>query len=456
MTPMLLYIDPGTGSMLFAAMIGIAAAAVFFLKKLWMKAKFVLTGGRADTVSGTKIPIVLFNESRRYWNLFESVCGEFEKRGEELAYWTADPEDPALQKDYAHVHCTFIGEGNRGYAKLNFMNARVCLATTPGLDVYQWKRSRNTDWYAHIFHAVDEGTSYRMFGMDYYDAVLLSGSFQEKYIRMLEEMRGLPAKELPVVGSPYLDAMQRKLDALRTEEAEKAAAAAAADTAAGTAGAAPAAAARMRTVLLAPSWGESGILSRFGADIIEALLATGYRIVVRPHPQSFISEKEIIEPLQKRFGDRIEWNTDSDNFRILNEADILISDFSGVVFDFALVFGKPVIYADTSFDPAPYDAAWIDEERWCFRALAQFGVRLERDQFPELKRIIDDAIDDPSYAEAREGVKRTAWQNIGLSAERTADYLIKKRDELTGYPAAPDGPAREKPHPARQARRQSV
>ena len=54
-------------------------------------------------------------------------------------------------------------------------------------------------------------------------------------------------------------------------------------------------------------------------------------------------------------GSGVTWNRDNDNFEILKKADIMISDFSGVMFDFALVFDKPIIYADTSFDASVYD-----------------------------------------------------------------------------------------------------
>ena len=48
----------------------------------------------------------------------------------------------------------------------------------------------------------------------------------------------------------------------------------------------------------------------------------------------------------------------------------MISDFSGVIFDYAFIFRRPVIYADTSFDPSPYDACWLkDEPIWSFEIL---------------------------------------------------------------------------------------
>ena len=43
---MKLYIDPGTGSMLFAILIGIISAVTYLLKSWWLKLRFLLSGGK--------------------------------------------------------------------------------------------------------------------------------------------------------------------------------------------------------------------------------------------------------------------------------------------------------------------------------------------------------------------------------------------------------------------------
>ena len=285
----------------------------------------------------------------------------------------------------------------------------MVLATTPSLDVYQWKRSRGARWYVHLPHSPNDSVlRYRMFGTDYYDAILLPGEYQIGQIRRLEKLRGLPEKELVLAGLPYMDAMKKRL-----EEA-------------------PPLPEGPRTVLLGPSWGESGILSRYGGEMIEALLRTGYRVIIRPHPQSWSSEKELMEKLTAAYpdGERIEWNRDSDNFEALRRADILFSDFSGVIFDFALVFDKPVIYADTSFDRSPYDCWWLEEELWTFETLPKIGARLTRESLPEMKSLIDRCIESREYREARRKAREETWCHIGESARVTADYLTRKAQEL--------------------------
>ena len=185
---MFMYIDPGTGSMLFTILIGVIGAAFYSLKVLWMKLRFAVSGGKAKE-NDRKIPFVIFSDDKRYWTVFEPICREMDRRGKEVVYMTASEDDPALKNTYAHVKAEFIGKGNKAFAKLNFLKATLLLSTTPGLDVYQWKRSKQVQYYVHIPHAASEITLYRMFGIDYYDAILLSGEYQAADIRSLEKLR---------------------------------------------------------------------------------------------------------------------------------------------------------------------------------------------------------------------------------------------------------------------------
>jgi hypothetical protein len=399
-----LYIDPGTGSMLFAVIIGIASTLFFLAQKFWIKLKFIFSSGRVkEDVNAKKKPLVIFGEDGRYWNIFHSVCDELENRGVECEYYTMDKNDPSLSCDYKHIHPSFIGEGNKAFAKLNMLKANVLFTTTPGLDVFQWKRSPNVDKYLHIYHAVDEGAGYRMFGMDFFDSILMASQFQVDTVRSLEKMRREAPKDIQIVGSPYLDDLDRKAKNYVADKKNP----------------------EDKVVLLAPSWGESSILSKFGDEMLDALVKTGYHIIVRPHPQSKIVEKEVLDPLLEKYpeSDQIEWDNNNDGFPSLSRADIMISDFSSVVFDFALIFNKPVIFADTDFDKSPYDAAWFDEDLWRLRVLDQMGVSLKQEDFPRMKELIKELTENDRFGEGREKLREQLWAKRGESAKNIADYL---------------------------------
>lgn len=405
---LLLYIDPGTGSMLFTIILGVVTTGVFVVRGLLIKFKYRLGGGKAAKADKNKIPYVIFSDSKRYWNVFKPVCDEFEKREVDCVYMTASPDDPALNESYEHIKTEFIGEGNKAFTRLNLMSAGVCLSTTPGLDVLQWKRSKDVDKYVHIFHALDDASMYRMFGLDYYDSILLNARLQETTIRKLEELRNLPEKETRVVGSTSMDAMMKQRQRENETASQK-------DNG------------QTKTVLCAPTWGASSILNRYGEDFVQALIKTGYRIIVRPHPQTKTSDPELLDSLMKKFpeNDLFEWNFDNDNFEVLQKADILISDFSGVVFEYAFIFDRPIIYAETAYDKSPYDAAWIDGDPWLLSALPSIGKQLDPDDFDHMKEIIDSVIASDTYKEGRDAARDTAWEEKGKAAKNIVDYLLE-------------------------------
>lgn len=401
-----LYIDPGTGSMLFTILIGVISAGVYSLRMLFIKLRYK-TGGKADT-SNKKIPFVIFSDNKRYWSVFEPICNEMNNRGKEVVYLTMSEDDPALSCEYPNVKAEFIGSDNKAFTRLNFLNASVVLSTTPGLDVYQWKRSKQVDCYVHIPHAASEIILYRMFGIDYYDAIMLSGEYQAKDIRALELLREIPEKELVKIGIPYMDKMAQRL--AQADPAPE----------------------HQPTVLLAPSWGKSAIFGVYGKKILDVLLKTGYHIIVRPHPQSFTSEKEMIDKLMKEYpdSDQLEWNRDTDNFEVLRRSDILISDFSGVIFEFCLIYDKPVIYTDPQFDLSPYDAWWLDTPLWTTSALPRLGSQLTDENMNNLKDLIDTCLNDPQYAQSRQQVKQETWEHNGEGAKRAVDFLINKYEQI--------------------------
>lgn len=394
--------------MLFTILFGIFSIAVFSLRALVIKIKYRVSGGKSTSNTEHKIPIVFFTDHKRYWNVFEPLLDELEKRKQKTVFMTCSKDDPALEKKYEHITCEFIGEGNKAYSKLNLLNASVVVSSTPSLDVFQWKRSKNVDYYIHVQHGANDISMYRMFGTDHFDGLPLSGEYQVKQIRQLEEMRGIPPRETPLCGIPYMDAMKKRLDA---------------------AGPVPP---HERTVLMAPSWGKSGILSRFGEKLIDALISTGYKIIVRPHPQSYASEKEMLDALMSKYTDetKVIWNRDNDNFEVLRMADILISDFSGIIFDFTLVFDKPLIYTNTNYDTSPYDVSWINETPWTFQILPQLGLELNETNIENIKELIDRCIEDPSFSKGRDKARAETWIPMGIGAEKTVDFIIDKYNEV--------------------------
>lgn len=404
MNNFLLYIDPGTGSMLFSILIGAAATLFFVAKAAWIKLKILLSGKKdgSGVVDASYKTYVIYNEGNQYWNVFKPVADEFEKRKIPLMYYTSSKTDPIFDQKYEFVTSEYIGEGNTAFAKLNMLSAGFVLMTTPGLQVYQLKRSKNVKHYSHVLHMPNDATTYRLFGLDYFDSVLLTGDYQKDDIRTLEKNRGINSKDLVTVGCSYLDVLSEEINSIPAEENH------------------------VFTVLVSPSWGEVGVLKRFGERLLDPLAATGWKIIVRPHPQSKKSEADMLKRLEERYKDyaNVEWDYNRDNIYSMKKADIMISDFSGIVFDYTFLCNKPVMYVNTDMDLRPYDAYDLNKQLWQFSVLEKMGIKLEEKDFANIKEVIQNASDSPELAEQRKIAKETAWMNIGKAGEKIADYMI--------------------------------
>lgn len=408
-----LYIDPGTGSMLFSIVIGAAATLFFLAKAAWLKAKLFFSGRSAKdgaVQDASYKPYAIYSEGKNYWNTFKPVCDEFEARKIPLAFFTSAKDDPCFDQGYQFVKAEFIGEGNAAFARLNMLSAGILLSTTPGLNVYQWKRSRNVKRYAHVLHMTNDATTYRLFGLDYYDAVLLTGDYQKKDLQYLEEARGVAKKDLVTVGCAYLDVLAQKMDGVPEEKEHS------------------------FTVLVSPSWGEVGVLKRYGEKLLDPLSKSGWRIIVRPHPQSKKSEADMLERLEARYKDcpNVEWDYERDNIYSLKKADIMISDFSGIIFDYTFLRDKPVMYVKAGMNLMPYDAYDLPghgENLWQFETLKKIGLELNESQFDNIKEVIQNASDSAELAAGRKRSKEEAWMEIGRAGKNIADYMINSVKE---------------------------
>ena len=407
------YIDPGTGSLLFSALFGIIGTLFFLSKAILIKLKTISFSKdkSLETEASKKARIIIYGEDKRYYNVFKPIIEELIKLEIPVIYYSSSEDDPIFEIKNDLLHTEFIGVGNKAYAKLNFIEADICLMTTPNLDVFQLKHSKGVKKYVHIFHAPNEASMYCLYSLDFFDAALLSGENQIADIRELEETRGTKVKELEIIGSPYLDELNKK-----KEEALKSIAKVQ----------------DKKTVLIAPSWGMNGLLTRFGEKIIDPILESGYYVIIRPHPQSSIVEKDMLERLKNKYKDNtnIEWDFNRDNIYSLSRADVMISDFSGVILDYAFLFDKPTIIPSFTFDKRGYDAVELKEETWTLKTLPKITVSLDENNFANISNIVNDTINNTSLKDNIIKAKDEAYKCKGEAARNGALALSKMLAEL--------------------------
>ncbi|MGH7146332.1 MAG: CDP-glycerol glycerophosphotransferase family protein [Nitrospiraceae bacterium] len=406
------YLDPGTGSMLTSALLGLLATLLFVLKGLYYKGLRWVLGyfGSKGNDATLRHELVFYSEGRQYWSTFKPVIDELVSRRVKCRYLTSDDKDPGLVYPSELAESKYIGTGNKAYTYLRFLEADVCVMTTPGLDVLQIKRSRGVKHYAHLMHAPTDAAMYKTYSFDYYDSILTSGNHQIRSIRKLEELRGASRKVLLKTGCLYYDEMKRRLKELVP----------------------PPGSTKHKTVLVAPTWGANGLLMKFGMRLLVPLLEMQYNVILRPHPQSFISESEMLGRLRDEIGhySNLEWDNESDGMRSMSRADVMVSDLSGVVFDFALLFEKPVLTLKYDLNRLGLEAADLPWDPWELTVLDSIGKRVDEKELDNLPQIIEGEIERNDRKETIQHLRDGSVYNFGCAAEHVVNGLLHISDEI--------------------------
>jgi hypothetical protein len=395
-----LYIDPGTGSALFSIAIGLAAALYFFMRVFLLRVKTFFF--RSEKAGKGKNTFVIYAEDKRYWMFFKPVLDEFERRQTELLYLTSSADDPVFSLGFKYIKGEYIGRGNKAFAHLNFLTADVVLATTPDLGVLQWKRSKTVRHYSHIIHAAGGASTYRIFALDYYDSILLSGESETEELRFIERLRKLPKKQLIIVGNSYLDMYSEKIRSIPAEDHHP------------------------FTVLVSPSWGASALLSLYGEKLLDPLVKTGWRIILRPHPQSKTAEGATLDRLVERYKNtaNLEWDDNNENIYSLAKSDVMISDFSGIIYDYVFLFDKPVLWTIKNMDMRPYEA-YNPERAPCYlQMLKKIGMELDVSNFDSIRECISGLAGNTGLQEGRRETMEMMWHFRGESGKRIADFMF--------------------------------
>ncbi len=406
------YLDPGTGSMIGSMVIGILATFVFLVKGLYYKgleSAFGLIGKRLRS-HGKRSSMVFYSEGRQYWNTFKPVIDEFMRRGVQCTYLTSDVKDPGLLCPSELVTTKYIGEGSQAYRYLSFLEADVCAMTTPGLDVLQIKRSKGVKHYVYLSHSLMDAANYKLYSFDYFDSIFVSGDYQIRSIRKLEELRGTPTKRLINAGCVYYDEMVSQ--AKNYDPPQKSP--------------------QTLTVLVAPTWGPNGLLQKSGARFLVALLDAGMAVILRPHPQSFISEKNLMIDLQKRLTpySNLEWDQRPDGLKSMAKADVMISDISGAAFDFAFVFEKPVVTVKSEFITTGLDAADLPWDPWELTVLDQIGRQIDEAKLDQLPEILQQEVRHDDRKPLIRQLCETSVNHFSCAAEHVADELLRIQEQV--------------------------
>jgi hypothetical protein len=117
-----------------------------------------------------------------------------------------------------------------------------------------------------------------------------------------------------------------------------------------------------RMVLVAPSWGPNGLMPRLGADLVRELLAAGLSVVLRPHPLLVLNSDPALTRVMEAFGDHPQFRFEHPESppAAMAQADVLVTDYSGTAFEFAVMRKLPTVFVDVPLKEV--NPGWRDLE----------------------------------------------------------------------------------------------
>ena len=181
-----------------------------------------------------------------------------------------------------------------------------------------------------------------------------------------------------------------------------------------------------KTVLIAPSWQKDNIVDLVLEDILKKLKGKDYEVIVRPHPQQVRHMKEKFEKLNELYkNDNITIQTDfSKNDTVFN-ADLLITDWSGIAYEYSFTTKKPVLFVNTPMKIMNPEYEKIGITPFNIWTREVIGKSIEVNEIDKIETLIKEIFkDNEKYKKEITKLLEESVYNIGNSSKLGAEYII--------------------------------
>ena len=354
-------------------------------------------------IDNKKKEFVFYSESKFYRDHFIDLILNLKKSGQRnIILITSDKDDIIFFKET--LTCLYI----KNYFILSIffkiLNCKFMIMTLTDLGIH-FQKSKLCKFYVYFFHAIASTHQiYTNSAFKNYDIILSNGEYQSKELRLTEKQFNFPKKEIVNSGYFFLDNIKKKAN-LKSKE--------------------------KRHVLFAPSWSynNENLFNDYGIDVISNLLSKNFILTLRPHPEHYKRSKNTINKINKLFFNLKNFFLDKNfsNLKSLEKAEILITDNSSIVFEFMLIFKRPIIYIDYkekihNIDRNKIPILTIEEE---FKTT--FGNKLNINKLKNLADLCENLIKENNVSsQLVDSFAKKYLSNLDHSASFAANYLTNK------------------------------
>lgn len=355
-----------------------------------------------------KMQLMFYSEQSGFYKYFSGIIDYIcENSDLTIHYVTSDPEDKVFAMENPQLVPYYIASDKYIIPLFMKLDCDMCVMTMPDLEKYHIKRSRvrKDIEYVYVSHGMGStALTLRKGALDWFDTVFCPGVDAFNELRELEELYNTPKKRLVETGYVLIDEM--------IEEYEKL----------------PHAENKVPKILIAPSWQPDNILDMCIEQVLDSLSGTDYEIIVRPHPQQVRHEPERFDVLKEKYADRdnITIQTDFSANSPVMEADVLITDWSDICWEFSFVTKRPTLFINTPMKVMNAEWDKIKTAPINISLRNEIGRAIEPEEADKIDTVLSDMLAEKgAYREKITQVMSEHLYNLGKSRILSGRYIIK-------------------------------
>lgn len=271
--------------------------------------------------------IVFYSEGNNCWIHLKNLLANIEKKTKfPIIYITSDKSDLGLQlKSKRIIKLLITNKSLLNWMISNLDKSIVCMST-PDLNKYGFNKSKKNSKYYYIHHSLCSlHMIYREYAFNAFDVMFCSGGHHLKEIRNIDKFYNLPKKEIVKYGYPRINEIKKNLSIKLKNKFLN----------------------NKKTILIAPSWGKTSILNHYNTKLID-LLIEDFNIILRPHPRTIMMDIDLIKKINDKYLNNQNFFYDESPYceKSFYKSDMLISDWSGIAYEYSLTTNKFVLFID--------------------------------------------------------------------------------------------------------------
>jgi hypothetical protein len=368
---------------------------------------------KIEKLNENESAIVFYAENQASINHFKTLIFELtEKMDLKICYVTSVKEDPMLISKNLKIQSFYIGYGMARTKFFLTLKARILIMDMPDLDKFHIKRSKVYPvHYIYIFHSMFSTHSYLREGaIDNYDTIFCVGEHHVNEIRKTEKVYDLKPKKLVLYGFPRLDTLiqQRQKNTQEITQSKE-------------------------LILITPSYGDNNLLEVCGVKLIDLLLKSNFKVLLRPHFKILKESKNLIETINKKFGKNPDFIFEKGVIpsELFQSSTCMISDWSGISLEYAFTFERSVIFIDVQKKILNPNSKKISVEPIEISIRHKVGHVINPSKIEEIPNLITSLNKSEKNSEKIRDICSKTIYNIGKSSTVGAEYIQQLNKKLS-------------------------